>query len=154
MHCLSPALTLLLKRKHLSSHMKGSSSLPIILKIKRSLSHIYKTKISHFLLLKQMWHAITSKKQIILLLVSEILAHYLTANWFKRMSNNYSVIFLQHSMASGNHTADHPPKETFDVHESQQSASIKRLPFSSVCLFHFVVYTPHFQLRARRWMDK
>lgn len=49
----SLALTLLLKRKCLSSHMKGLSSLPIILKIKRILSHIYKTKISHFPLLKQ-----------------------------------------------------------------------------------------------------
>lgn len=57
-------LALTLKRKWLSSHMKDPSYLPIILEIKKILSHIYKTKISHSPLLKQIWHISTSKNRL------------------------------------------------------------------------------------------
>lgn len=154
-HCTFLVLTLLLKGKVLSVHVKGPSSLPIMLKLKRILSYIYKQRSHASCCLSKIDIPVVQNDSLSCCSFLEHLhstSCQQTGLWFKRLNNNYSVIILQHSMSSGNHTADHPLKIAL------MSMSLSKVLLSRDCLsvqfvYFNLLYIPHFQLRERRWME-
>lgn len=126
-----------------------------MLKLKRILSYIYKQRSHASCCLSKIDIPVVQNDSLSCCSFLEHLhstSCQQTGLWFKRLNNNYSVIILQHSMSSGNHTADHPLKIAL------MSMSLSKVLLSRDCLsvqfvYFNLLYIPHFQLRERRWME-